>query len=334
MRRKLNPMIALLATLIALPAVAQLNNPRGVEAALADTFTRRAMQMATASDPPRPDGLNAAALLLERAAALTPRDAERHRLRAEVAELAGDAETRSAALAAYLRLEPRDDAAMLELLLTRVQGTQTLDGRLAAIENVLNARNAESRLSAPLRSRLAWLAAEAAQELGDTNRFVRWLRESASLDPAFAPAARATYALLAERGHGAKALGAAAKNWIEASPVNPAARLALADVLFGEAAYLDAAQQYANAARLSTSAPLPWPAYRAWALSLGASGDTDIALGLLTQLENLVAAGAGENLEELPSGIDPGLPLDLELVRLTLLGGAHHDDDDRDEDAL
>ncbi|MEM1026472.1 MAG: hypothetical protein AAGJ38_00130 [Planctomycetota bacterium] len=334
MSRTLPLIFALLAMLAVCPVEAQSNTPRSVEAALADTFTREAMRLATMSDPPTPAAIDAATLLLERATALTPRDAERYRLKAELAKLAGDAEARNAALAAYVRLEPRDDAAMLQLLLARVQGTQTLDGRLAAIENVLNARNASARLSAPLRSRLAWLAAEAAQELGDTKRHVRWLRESASLDPAFAPAARTTYTLLAERGHGPKTLGAAAKNWVEAAPVDPAARLALADVLFTEAAYLDAAQQYANAARLSTTAPLPWPAYRAWALSLGASGDTQIALDLLTQLENLVAAGQVDEAQPSDDGLEPGLPVELELVRLTLLGGAQHDDPERDLDAL
>ncbi|MEM8782032.1 MAG: hypothetical protein AAGE65_04160 [Planctomycetota bacterium] len=327
-------MLALLVTLTASPVRAQSNNPRSVEASLADHFTREAMRLATKSDPPMPEALDAAAVLLERATALTPRDAERHRLRAEFAKLAGDAESRNAALAAYVRLEPRDDAALMGLLLARLDGTQTLDGRLAAIENVLNARNAEAKLSAPLRSRLAWLAAEAALELGDTNRHVRWLRTSASLDPAFGPAARRTYALLAERGHGPKALGAAAKNWIEASPTDPAARLALADVLFTQAAYLDAAQQFANAARLSTAAPLPWSAYRAWALSLGAAGDTRIALDLLAQLENLVVAGQVPEEQLDAEALEPGLPLELEIVRLTLLGGAQPEDADRDEDAL
>ncbi len=334
MPRTLLSLLVFLLMVCAPPVWAQANNPRTVEAALADTFTREAMRLATQSNPPKAEALEAAAALLEQAATLTPGDAERHRLRAELAKLAGDGEGRKAALASYVRLEPRDDAAMLELLLGRVQGMQTLDGRLTGIENVLNTRSAATSLSAPLRSRLAWLAADAAQELGDSNRHVRWLRESASLDRAFAPAARATYGLLAERGHGSKALGAAAKNWVEASPVDPAARLALADVLFREAAYLDAAQQYANAARLSTSSPLPWPAYRAWALSLGASGDTRIALDLLDQLEQLFGAGQATQDEAGEAPADAGLPLDLELVRLTLLGGAEPDRAERDEDAI
>ncbi len=302
---------------------------REVSAMLADAFTREAVLTLTRGGPGDRSRLEAAAILLDFAAELAPQDAERQRIRATLAESRGDPDTRRRALAQYVQLQPADDAALLDLLLTRLLDTQTLDGRLSAIERVLNAANTNDRLSDPLRSRLALLAAQAARELGDPSKYARWLSESAKLDPANAPAAKAMYALLIERNADGKALGAAAKNWVEASPVDPRARLALASALSAQAVYLDAAQQFANAARFSGDAPLPWSAYRTWAVCVGAAGDTRIALDLLDSLEQLQQTGVFGDVAG-----DGGLPIELELVRLTLLDGAQPDLEERDEDAV
>lgn len=280
--------------------------------ALADAFTQRALALLQSVDVQDRDRLEAATVLLALSTELDPDDAERHRLRSELARTTGDAETLGESLGRYVRLRPRDDVAMMELLLARLGDTQTLDGRLAAIERVLKVGEHDGRLSRPLMSRLAWLAAEASQELGDRKRYVRWIKESARLDPANALPAETTFALVAELDAGPKALGAAAKNWVEAAPTNARARLALAEVLASQAAYLDAAQQFGNAARFASS-PLPWSAYHDWVLSVAAAGDRVVAMDLIDSLVAVAEAGA------LATPSEGELPVEIELLRLILL---------------
>jgi tetratricopeptide (TPR) repeat protein len=317
---------------------------------LADTITRSTLAMLTGQPQADRSTLEVSAKLLGLSTSLDPGDAERLRLSATLAEAMNNPTAAAAQWADYVKLAPSDDAALLKLAIARVNQNQTLDGRVAAIDKLVNAPGAEATLTPALRSRLAMIAAEATREIGDGPRYLTWLRQAARLDGTNAHAAAAVYAEVFTRNAGPKALGAAAKNWVEANPTDPQARLALATFLASEAVYIDASQQYANASRMSAGQPLPWSAYRTWTLCLGAAGDTPTALLLIENLERMARPrnppgnNPGNPLgnvpgANLPGGDDEntsegGIPLELELVRLVLLEGWDHRKVNRDRVAI
>ena len=299
---------------LAAPAEAAAQ-PAGGDEVLSSALTREALAILAAgeTDAAARAAREAAAVLLDLSAELTPAAAETQWLRADLAERRGDSATLRDALGAYLRERPRDDAALLKAALVRVSEAQTLDGRLERMQDILDRSARGGAATAPMRSRLALLASEAATELGDEGRAVSLLGTAAGLDPANGPAAAGVYGRLARGGASAKSLGAAAANWVFAAPVDPTPRVALARVLAGEGAAATAAEQYDRAALFSGATPLPARDFARWAAALTVDNRAGEARSLVeSAAERLGPIGGGP-------GIDPPADLlGLDLLRLAL----------------
>ena len=320
-----------------MPAQAQLvgDEPLTREAMVADMLARRSLAAVATPDgqPVTEAQQQAAGAMLDQAVKLRPNDAELWRLRAYQARSTGEADRYADALTRYVELRPGDDAARLDLVLQQVERGDTIDGRLAQLENVLDrgVGPGGTALTDPLRSRLASLAAVYADQLGEDAKFGRYLKMAVKADPANGEAAELTYRLAMDRGARPLLVAAASLGLVRAKPLDPASRLRLALALQGVGLYGSSEQQFALAAKLSPPGTLPTDAYAAWVRSLIAAGRDDAAKELLTGLEQLYAppppppgadggaADAAAAGEERPTGAG-GLPVEFELYRRVLLG--------------
>ncbi len=289
------------------PAAA--NDPAlGLDTTLDAMFANRLMQLSFRSlagqSKPTKEQLDIATLLMDMSLGIVADDAEAWLNRVELASLAGHDADYEKALRQYIRLIPEDDAAQLKLIMHRVARLNTLDDRIGMLERVLNAESA-SRLSSPLRSRLATSAAVFARELGDADRHLAHLRTAVKLDPANPAATRLTYQYALGMNANAVQLGSLLVSVIRSAPLDHNARLGMAYALSEQAAYTYAAQQFQAASQLS-SGPLSLEEYRQWALCLAASGQVRELDALLTELRGYLAA------METPQP----MPIDLELIHL------------------
>jgi len=304
--------VLLAGTLFLCPrAHSQADPALGSQQTLDAMLTERLMQHAFSAlaGPTTPDDAQVAVStqLVDMALRISPDDAEAWRTRMELAELAQDERQYDAALKAYIRAAPEDDAAQLKLIMRRVDKAQELEGRIEMIEKVLNAPSAE-RLSEPLRSRLATSAAIYASELGQDQRQFALLRQAVNLDPANPTATTLTYRYAVEHDATPLQRGALLAAVIKSAPMDAAARLSFAYALSDQAAYHRAAQQFQVAAMLSAS-PLSVEEYRRWALCHAAAGeDKD-----LEQLLGDMAVYLGELDTPQP------MPIQMELVALAAL---------------
>lgn len=293
------------------------------EALLADQLVILARQSVEGAQDPGPDQLTRAAVLLDLALGLQADDAELWRLRAELAGRMDNRDDQLLALKRYCSLRPDDDAAQLEWIMAAVGVNQTIEQRLEAVEKILNGKKSQ-KLSEPLRSRLASYVASVARETGDADRMIRRLKDAIRLDRSNQEAAAMTLEWLVAAGAPPATVGEALMHLVLTHPTNGVYRRQLAKLLLSQGAYVPAAQQYEAAHRL-TSGPDDGGLIYNWALSLAASGHIDDGLNLLTQHEiSLEPAAVARPVDE-DQATDPvavtaaGLPLDMELLRLTLL---------------
>ncbi len=272
----------------------QLANPGGVTPTppqlVADMLMRQAMQVLSeggnsSTGGPRPDQIVRAEVLVELALEITPDVAEFWELRAELAAQAGDEVTRQKAWRRYSQLRPGEDAVRLDLILSELVEIETLDGRLALLENRL-AELQPPQMTEALRSRLASSAASLAQELGNEATYLRHLRTAVRSDPANAEAAWMTYQLAVDRDAPPRSRGAAAMNVVRARPLDSAARLLLAEALAHVGVHDRAIEQFKIASQLPRDAPLEPSSLAVWSRCLIASGRTREAGELLDQIES------------------------------------------------
>ena len=259
-----------------------------------------------ASDPVHPDQYVRGQILLDLALEQTPGDAELWRLRADLADRLGDRATQAAALRRYVDLRPDDDAVRLRLIMFELSDLETLDGRLALLEQRLAETDAPGRTPA-LTSRLASAAAHAAREIGDDTKFVQYLRLAGRGGTGNADAARLTYAFAESRGANEEQLAAAAVNLVQSDPVGAASRRLLAARLAGLAAYDRSVEQYTVSTRVPDAPPLSPDELAGWVRALIGAGEMDQASAQLAAYE----AYAAENPEARP-------PLELTLLRCVL----------------
>lgn len=252
---------------------------------MADQLVYMAWSIFGTQAEPRPDQLQRAKVLLNMAAELNPNDEGMWQLRMSLARALDDQDMLIDSLRNYIKLEPKDDAALLEWIKARLSSVEALDDYLESIERMLRAKSAD-KLSAPLRSRLATLAAQAAQEIGDNKRSAQWLAYAVQLDEANPEAAGMVYALTVEREGTPRQQGTALVNMLKASPVDPFNRIALATLLMQQGVYGHAVDQYEVAMNLV---------------------DLQTRLGLINQYAMcLIATGQEEKV--------PPLLLDIQLV--------------------
>jgi len=249
---------------------------------MADQLVLQAQQAVSGAGDIRDDQLQRAAVLLDLALELTPKDAELWRLRSDLASMIDDDETRRHALRQYVRLRPDDDAARLSLIFNHLSSFQTADKRMAEVHRVLEHKSA-ARLSEPLRSRLWTLVARLAQELGDDDKLTPALQKAVSLDPANRDAAAMAFALARERDAPRYTQIALLANLVKADPADPRLRAELANALFLECAYESAADQF-RATRELTGQLDPAIASRR-VVALAASDQLESAEQLLTEID-------------------------------------------------
>jgi len=301
------------------------------EQMLADQLIAMAWMAFGREAQPRPDQLQRARVLLDMAAELSPDDEGMWELRVALGHGLQDQSYQIDALTNYLRLQPKDDVAQLQLIQAQLSSIESLDIYLAKLERMLRAEGGEGILSAPLRSRLASMAAQSAQEIGDPKRSAGWLGYALKLDPVNPDAARMIYQLALDRGGSARQQGAALVNLLKASPIDPGVRASLANLLMQEAVYTQALEQYGVAMTL-----VPMQArmemMTQYALCLIAADEEDQVQPLLLELQLFLKqmqdaqnpAVVDETLDDAePEAISlddlPGLPPSLEMARLILM---------------
>ncbi len=276
----------------------------------------------------RPDQLQRGRILLDMATELAPDDVGIWELRASLAKGMQDTDMLIDSLKQYTRLVPDDDVAQFELVQARLSKIESIDSYLDAVERLLNAEGVSS-FSAPLRSRLASLAAQAAQEVGDNERSAEWLVYALKLDPVNPIAAHMMYQLTLDRNGSSRQQGAALVYLLGASPVDPSVRVALAHLLMQEAVYDRALDQYdfsMGLVDMQTRLEL----LTQYTLCLIASGREDEVPPLLLELQMFMKQLADaqnpdqtldENMEPEPPSLEdlPPLPTTLEFARLILM---------------
>jgi len=308
-----------------------LSQPQTTAQVLADRLATLGQFALEGYGEPTPGQLLRARTLFDMALELNGDDPQLWRLRGELARAEQDTERQTAALRQYARLRPADDAAQLMLILQRVEQEQTVDARLNMVERLLASDSAQA-LSAPLRSRLASYAAAGAREIGDTERFARWLKEALRLDDANAQAAQMTYDYTVERTQDPAHVGAALVHLVRADPANPQARLALARLLMDELALKAAVEQDEMASLLARS-PLPLEDWQRYVIAMAAVRGPAAAISAidtaLAAMEQQLAAAQQQPAEGHPpvEGPPPGTLSAIELLRLALLHA--HEQTDR-----
>ncbi|MEO0483012.1 MAG: hypothetical protein AAF138_05270 [Planctomycetota bacterium] len=121
-----------------------------------------------------------ASALLAVAQRFAPNDAELLRRRIEAAYSAGDDGAVVELSRQLVRLDPRDESALLRVIAANINKSQTVESRLGAYRNILESTTAN--LSDGLRSRLAVDAALLARELGNDAQFANLVSSAVRLD--------------------------------------------------------------------------------------------------------------------------------------------------------
>ncbi|MEM9418979.1 MAG: hypothetical protein AAGA25_08025 [Planctomycetota bacterium] len=261
----------------------------------------------------REDQLVRAQVMLDLALELAPDDADLWSKRIYLAELMGDGAAALSALRNYVDLRPDQDAFRLRLTLAELAEVETLDGRLAILEEEIREAQAAGYSEAYL-SRLASAAASIARETGNNDAFLKHLKTAVRADSANGEAALLTYELAVERGAKPLNMGAAAINLVRARPLDSDARLLLADALYNVGVYDRAVRQFEVAAELPRSTPIPVSVWPTWSSSLIASGQTRKAEDFINQVEQELARSAEEGAAA------AALPAELELHRRIIYG--------------
>lgn len=305
---------------------------------LSDAYIRSAlafMTYAEAIDSGEPQVL--AGVLLDAAVELAPGNAQAWAMRAELAQAVGDIEIYEKALVGYLDTGVDDDRARFNLIRQRLlRKHSTLDAQLREVEKLLSGEAGRS-LSGPLRSQLASLASALAGELLNEGGRRRWAIEAARADPTNLTAAQTMLALVVELGGDALRQGTAMINIVRADPLDPSARLTLAEMLAEQGAYERAAQQYHVVSTRLSPQPLHINDYSRWAQCLAMSGQDELLLQLLQEFEAALnekptqptSADGGQKAktDQQPDQEPTALPLELELIRLAVLRDSEDQDD-------
>lgn len=265
-----------------------ITEPVTAEQLLADRLVMTSLVSLQGSEEPRPDQLVRGRTLFDLALGLIEDRPELQRLRAELAGLSDNPQRRIEALGKYVQLRPEDDAAQLELILHRIRQVQTIDARIAMIDKILGSPRAQA-FSEPLRSRLASYAAAGAQEIGDRQRFARWLKEAMRLDSSNPEAAFLMYQYTLEHTDDPLRIGAAMVHLVRCDPTDPGARLEMARWLAQQHAFTAAAEQYEMTAQI-TRQSLAMEDWQRYVIALVASGQRDAAMSTAKRTLDLFAA--------------------------------------------
>ncbi len=321
---------------------------------LADRFVFSARAALQGGFPLRDEQLQLARILLELSLELNKDDAQLWRLQIDLAKQMGDRQAHLEALRRYCRLAPKDDVAQLEFVLARVEPLQLLEQRVAIIQNVFDRARPEN-LTEAIRSRLASYVAAGAYELGDQKRFKQYLKKALKLDPANYQAAQMAFDLVHDRKElSVLESGSAMMLVIRATPLDMAPRLEFARLLLSQGYYLPATEQFAVVNRVNNLVQ-DYQSMFEWVLCAAATGHYDEGIAMIDAVEaglnppplaedesdqlldpNLIEQTDQEQPEseayksdgpEIWSSSQPRqpIPLDLELLRLTIYHHVDHE---------
>ena len=295
---------------------------------LADQLVAMAWAIFGRETEPRPDQLQRAMTLLDMAAQLNPDDEGMWQLRISLARTMEDQDLLIDSLRNYLRLQPKDDAAILEWTKARLGSVEALDDYLDTLERMLRSESAAA-WSAPLRSRLATLAAQAAQEIGDNRRFAQWLGYAVKLDEANPDAAAMVFQFAVEREATPRQKGTALVNLIKASPVDASVRVSLASLLMEQGVYAHAIDQFDVGMQL-VDTQTRMSLVNQYALCMIATGQEDKVPALLLDIQLFLKRMIEAQNPDLSAELDPEeaqakmledlpqLPPTLEFIQLML----------------
>ncbi|MBI1367467.1 MAG: hypothetical protein GC162_02310 [Planctomycetes bacterium] len=223
--------------------------------------------------------------LLDQAVRLDPADVETARLNLEAAGLVSGADATKAALAAYLRTDPNNDAAQLQLVRLMIQGAQTAEQRRTLCDNLLTGPGA-AQLSRPLRSRIALAAALLDAEQGKTKSQVDMLKTALSLDETNKSACLAVLTYLRDRGAGHIEQAQALLTLLAADPTDAGVQAQLGAMLLECGSPALAAGWFQSASVLYQLGAPPQGAQlidfvSQWAMALWGAGEPEKAVQLI-----------------------------------------------------
>jgi len=248
-----------------------------------------------------------AADLMDRALRLDPQNAERMRLRIELADQGGDTDAVGKWLRAYIARRGDDDTAQLRLVDLLAERKQTVDGRLAFYRKLIDG-DAAARFSSALRSRVAHRAARLAFERGDERSYRRHLRRAMELDQTNRAAARSVYRFVLDRAEATAADRAAALfTLLVADPTDAGVHAAVGDMMLRHGAYREAQRWYEQAASLANAsgrAISPVLTQKA-VLAMWGQGATDEALSVLASVLGPLPSEPDAPAAEDAAGSDP-----------------------------
>jgi len=193
--------------------------------------------------PLTPQAIDASLVLVRESAALRPDDADQWRRVRKVATLAERDDVVDEALGRILALDPGDEAARLLRLLVAVERYQTMEQRVAALEQLLSAEN-RGRLRPAVASRLAMNLAFLHQRGGNLDAFAHWLAEASIIDPANREAAAVAAGFFSANRDDAYAEAELLANLIVADQTDLGAQIELARLLLDAGAYPAAERTY------------------------------------------------------------------------------------------
>ncbi|MCC7205110.1 MAG: hypothetical protein IT441_08520 [Phycisphaeraceae bacterium] len=318
------PLLALAA--LALQARAQDPEPPRltVTSLLVDQQVVLARKMLEGQGEVREDQFSRASILLRQATRLAPQDEQIWRMVLELADMSKNAPMTLEALDQVVRLDPRDDRAMLRMIQHRVGNEQTLEARIALIDRLLSGEQAAS-FSPALRSRLLSATAIFARENNDWTRFRATLPKALALDPTNVEAASLLYDLAVQRKGSVLQQGLALLAIVRADPMLLDARRQLADLLLSRRAFHAASKGYEVTTRLRQGVHEDQGFFFAWVVALIGDGRQDDALDLINQVDayyqQMTRMAAGSPVPEGQPDRRPAMKLipPLQLVRLLLL---------------
>jgi tetratricopeptide (TPR) repeat protein len=241
-----------------------LVNPTATDVRMAGRLVELARLALTEPQATHPARIAIARSMLQQAVSLNPADAETWRLRMEIAELTEDRAALREALSAYLRLEPRDDAAQLRLIELLADDQQQAEERLSLYRRLIDGPGA-AKLSGALRSRVALKAARLAREQGDVPQYGQLLKRAIELDVSHKAAAMEAYVLLEQRGVGPVELTQALINLLATDPTDGQVQARIGAVLLAHGHYDQAVAWYESAGRI-------------WGLSQAPGGEDLLAI--------------------------------------------------------
>jgi tetratricopeptide (TPR) repeat protein len=286
---------------------------------LGHRFEQLARLTLVAADQSHPDQLERAYILLDRAIQLDPNVAERWLLFREAAMATDRQDKADDAVRQYLRLNPTDDVAQLQMIDQLVESKQTADERLDFFTRIIEGP-ASKNFSAALRSRIAYRAAVLQAELGERERYTSLLATALQLDPTNKNAAFESYRVISgDPKSSAKDSAAALFTLFMADPTDPATHAMIADMQFARGFYAGAVDWYVTAERAQAARQggIDAALVHNWAMALWGSGQSAAALQLLGYLDPPPPADGGQDPTE-EGQPQPSAPLETLMLRAVI----------------